>query len=101
VGWGRDTNDVFKKRLTRGRTYRVEVDGPKRRTGGRSLDLLVYRPGAKEIWQPSHSFCVQSCVSGSNDARMTFTANRTGTYFFHVYSFLSDTYGYRLTVQRV
>ena len=47
MAWPADANDVYKKRLVRHARYEVELNGP----NGRDLDLWVWKPGTKEIFQ--------------------------------------------------
>jgi hypothetical protein len=103
--WPSDDNDVFKKRLVRGRKYAVTLDGPR----GRDFDLWVWRPGTKDIFQFT-SGCFRrggSCpafaaasAGGTADERAVFRATRTGTYYIQV----NDWYSrgrYTLRVKKV
>jgi subtilisin family serine protease len=103
VRWPQDVNDVYRKVLTRGRTYRVTVDGPP----GKDYDLLVWKPGTTEIWQ-FEAGCLGfgSCAlraqsaGATADETVTFNAKRGGTYYFQVTSFFSQG-RYTLTVKRI
>jgi thermitase len=102
VWWPRDVNDVHRKWLRKGRRYRIVLRGAR----GRNLDLWVYRPGTKEIWQIEAS-CLdgsRSCklqlarLSPRSTERATFRAGRTGVYYFQVSSFFArGRYALRVT----
>jgi len=104
VAWPADANDVFKRRLVQGVKYDIELTGPK----GRDLDLWVWKPGTKEIFEfTARCFLAQSCppleaVSGTAGANeeVTFKAPKTGTYYIQVNGWYSGG-GYTLTVQKV
>jgi Subtilase family len=103
--WPRDVNDVFRKKLKRGRRYRVSLSGPRRE----DFDLIVYEPGTKEVWQIEPS-CSQagdtSCklvlyrASRSADESGRFRAKTTGKYVFQVSSYFSEGH-YRLKVKHI
>jgi subtilisin family serine protease len=88
--WPRDVNDVFKKRLPKGRRYTATLRGPRRG----DFDLYAYKPGTKEIWQIE-----VACFTGGrackllfarsgrgSRARARFRARRGGLYYFQVSS---------------
>lgn len=104
ISWPADDNDVFKRRLVKGTTYRIALNGPK----GKDLDLWVWRPKTKEIFQFTAScFSSPSCPSfqaasarpGTADEAVTFRAHATGTYFIQVNGWYSGG-RYTLTVQK-
>jgi subtilisin family serine protease len=103
VSWPRDANDVYRKRLRRGR-YRVALNGRPRR----NLDLAVYRPGTKDIWQfeigcrPFGGRCSVVGYETSPGPRevMRFRVRRRGAFLFHVSAFLSRS-RYSLRVRRL
>ena len=104
LAWPRDTNDVFRKRLKRGRRYKVALGGPR----GADFDLIVYKPGTKEVWQIEPS-CARrggdcSLVSfragPDADESAHFRARSSGKYVFQVSSFFSEG-RYRLRVKRL
>lgn len=105
VTWPHDVNDVYKKKLTRGRSYKVVLNGP----GGDDFDLLVYSPGTKEIWQIQggcYGFggeCKLVAYPGQTDADESakFTAPSTGTYYFQVAAFPSSAGSYTLKITRI
>ena len=101
--WPRDVNDVYRKRLLKGRRYTVTLRG----APGRNLDLYVYKPGTKEIWQ----FEV-ACLSGPRACKLQlqrtssraterarFRAGRSGFYYFQVSSYFARG-SYSLRVRR-
>ena len=103
--WGGDTNDVYKKRLDKGKTYEVTLNGPPLVSGEEdfSMDLLVYRPGTKDLWQFGKLFRASGRSGGtnSNDEVVRFTAPRNGRFYFQVSSFLSLKYPYTLKFDRI
>ncbi|CAN5540565.1 hypothetical protein BH24ACT26_BH24ACT26_20300 [soil metagenome] len=103
VSWPRDTNDVYKKRLVKGRRYKAVLTGPR----GKNLDLVAYKPGAKEIWQfelgcygvAGRCSAVFYKATGSAGESARFRARRSGNYVFQVSSYFS-TGRYTLRVKR-
>jgi subtilisin family serine protease len=106
VTWPGDVNDVYKKWLKRGRKYLVRLQADKQQ---RNLDLVVYKPGTKDVWQ-LESGCaggfgechvIQPFEGFSPDGteRIEFRAPRTGRYYFLVSSYFDDS-TYRLRVRR-
>ncbi len=102
VSWPEDVNDVFKKRLDKGAVYRVTLDT----TGDADLDMQIYKPRTKDIWQVDDTCLV---VGGrcqllyydpqpSGDAAFRFKARRAGPYYFHVNAWLLETGSYQLKV---
>lgn len=93
VGWPEDVNDVYRKRLRRGRRYRVSLAFAR----NDDLDLWVWEPGTEEIWKLTQGCyrrrgaCPIAAVS-AGDARpevATFRVRETGVHFIQVESFLS------------
>jgi subtilisin family serine protease len=101
VSWPADVNDVWKKRLTSGHVYKVTLVVP----AHKDYDLLVWKPGTKEIWQlvpPSFSALQASSGHGKGvDEVVQFVAGSTGTYYFHVSAWLFNTGSYKLTVKKI
>jgi subtilisin family serine protease len=104
VTWPADVNDVYRKRLRRRVRYVVALDGPRRV----DIDLWVFNPGTKEIWQfTSGCFLAGGrcpalrAVSASRgaDERVVFTARRSGVHFIVVTGWYSGG-RYDLTVRR-
>jgi subtilisin family serine protease len=101
--WPRDTNDVYRKRLRRGRTYVASLSGP----SGHDFDLVGYRPGTKEIWQieagcfRAGGACKLEFLRATKgpDERARFRATRGGVYYFQVSSFFGRG-RYRIRIAR-
>jgi subtilisin family serine protease len=87
LSWPSDANDVYQRRLVDGHRYRATLNS----LSGHDLDLWVWRPGTKDIFQFTAG-CFQrngrcpalAAVSASPhaDEAVTFTAHRTGVYYF-------------------
>lgn len=106
VRWPSDLNDVVKKKLLRGRTYKLILEGRR----GEDIDLVVWKPGTQEIWQLEAScYRGEACqllrysagAKSRHRESMTFKARRTGVYFLQVASWLRQSSRYTLTVRRV
>jgi subtilisin family serine protease len=93
VAWPEDVNDVYRKRLVRGRAYGVLLDVPR----GQDFDLYVWKPGTLEIWQcwspgrlGTPCMLARSGTRGTGkDEVFVFRPRKTGTYYFHVSSWFS------------
>jgi subtilisin family serine protease len=96
VAWPGDVNDVRKRKLTRGRTYRFTLVVP----AGKDYDLYVWKPGAKEIWQPS-KFLRFSARVGAADEVVRFKAGTTGVYYIQVSTWLFKSGRYTLKFARI
>jgi subtilisin family serine protease len=105
IKWPVDDNDVFKRRLVQGNTYRIVLNGPK----GKDLDLWVWRPKTKEIFQFTAScFSSPSCPSfqaasarpGTADELVRFKAPKTGVFYIQVNGWYSGG-SYTLTVKKL
>lgn len=104
VRWPEDVNDVFRKRLVGGRRYEVVLN-----TAGRAdLDLQFYRPGTKDIWQldeaclnRGHCKLFGPEPTRSGDVIASFTADVTGTYYFHVNAWFLNAGSYSLKITRL
>jgi subtilisin family serine protease len=96
VAWPADINDVRKRKLYRGRTYRITLVVPR----GRDYDLFVWKPGTKEIWQFAKLHRV-GARGGAADEVVTFKAPATGVYYLHVSAWLFESGGYTLKFARV
>jgi subtilisin family serine protease len=96
VAWPGDINDVRKRKLTRGRTYRFTLVVPARK----DYDLYVWKPGAKEIWQPN-KFLRYSARVGSADEVVKFRAKTTGVYYIQVSAWLFKSGKYTLKFARL
>jgi subtilisin family serine protease len=95
VAWPGDINDVRKRKLTRGRTYKFTLVVP----AGKDYDLYVWKPGAKEIWQPN-KFLRYSARIGSADEVVRFKAGTTGVYYIQVNAWLFKSGRYTLKFAR-
>jgi subtilase family protein/fervidolysin-like protein len=103
VSWPADVNDVYRKRLVKGRRYHVVLRGPT----GTDLDLWVWKPGTKDISQfTAGCFLGLACPalqadSGGTTAneQVTFKAARTGTYYVQVNGWYSSG-RYHLGIER-
>jgi subtilisin family serine protease len=96
VSWPGDVNDVKKRKLSKGHFYRITLGVPK----GKDYDLYVWKPGTKEIWQPS-KLAKLSAHAGSTDEVVQFTAGSTGVYYIHVSAWLFKSGSYKLTVKKL
>jgi subtilisin family serine protease len=96
VAWPGDINDVRKRKLRRGRTYRFTLVVP----AGKDYDLYVWKPGAKEIWQPN-KFLRYSARVGSADEVVKFRAKTTGVYYIQVSAWLFKSGRYTLKFARL
>jgi subtilisin family serine protease len=96
VAWPADVNDVVKRRLRRGRIYRFMLVVP----SGKDYDLYVWKPGAKEIWQPP-KIRGWSARAGAVDEVVTFKAGTTGVYYMQVSAWLFKSGRYTLKFARL
>jgi hypothetical protein len=99
VAWPADINDVYNRKLSDGHRYRFTLVVPI----GKDYDLLVWKPGTKEIWQFDSSNRLQgaSAHGGSRDEVVTFTAKKTGTYYVQASAWLFKSGRYTLKVKRL
>jgi hypothetical protein len=101
VAWPGDINDVRKRRLLKGHTYRFKLVVP----AGKDYDLWVWKPGTKEIWQglslSSARLRAVSARAGSVDEVVTFKALATGTYYIQVDAWLFKSGKYTLSIARL
>ena len=96
LAWPADINDVFRRKLTAGRTYRITLVVP----AGKDYDLYVWKPGSKEIWQPS-KIQRYSARIGSADEVVLFRAGTTGVYYIQASAWLYKSGRYTLKFARV
>jgi thermitase len=105
VAWPEDTNDVYRKTLRKGFRYKVVLLG----LDTTDLDLIAYKPKAKDIWQYD-AFCVdlrppcgavvaRSITLGSRET-VTFKARAGRTFYFHVAAYFGES-PYTLKVMRL
>ena len=107
VRWPADSNDVYKKKLRRSLGYKVVLDGPRQA----NLDLIIYKPKTKEIWQidprcfgvslrvPCENLLRYEASRGGRE-RTTIRAKGRGVYYFHVSGGLRTRAAYTLKVKR-
>jgi subtilisin family serine protease len=91
VAWPSDINDVRKIKLRGGRTYRFTLVVPR----GADYDLIVWKPGAKEIWQFS-KLRTYSARVGAADEVVKFKAKSTGVHYIQVSAWLYKSGKYTL-----
>ncbi len=105
VAWPADANDVYKKRLLKGKRYRVVLNGPK----GSDMDLWVWNPHTAEIFQFTAGCfgfgggcpALKAVSAGKTaDEAVTFKAGKKGVYYFQVNGWYKGG-GYALTIKRV
>jgi subtilisin family serine protease len=105
VAWPGDVNDVFRKRLVKGERYEVGLNGP----SDRNIDLWVWKPRAKEIWQIEEG-CLsfgRCAIATALDRKRTgeestvLKARSTGPHYFQVTAPLFGRGSYALTVARI
>jgi hypothetical protein len=97
VAWPADVNDVKRRKLLAGHTYRITLVVPL----GKDYDLYVWKPGTKEIWQGSSRLRAASQRVGSADEAVQFRALATGTYYIHVSAWLFKSGKYTLSIKRL
>lgn len=99
-----DVNDVYKKRLKKGKRYRVVL-----KVGKKDFDLWIWKPGVKEIFQFEagcyfNGKCPVVAVGfspkGKNEV-VTFKAKKAGVYYFQVEAWLKMRGGYKLIIKRI
>ena len=101
VSWPSDVNDLFAKRLMKGKRYRAVLRVP----DGRDHDLFVWDPLTVEVWQgfwrignPRMLASSENLTKGA-DERVTFRARATGTHYFHVSAWYLSKGPYELRVR--
>jgi subtilisin family serine protease len=108
VDWPQDVNDVYERRLRRNRRYRVRLTSFR---DGVDLDVLVTRPGTKDIWQlqpgcfgnnpgPCPYVKFSQGTTPAGDEQVTFRAGRAGTFRFMVTAYGGRS-GYRLRIRKL
>jgi subtilisin family serine protease len=105
VAYPADINDVYKKKLQRGKTYIARLAVPK----GKDFDLWVYKPRTTEIHQVEAA-CFQgraACriLDVSNrekgkDEVIRFKAKQSGVHFFQVQAWLKHAGRYVFTIRQ-
>jgi subtilisin family serine protease len=109
VSWPGDVNDIYYKNLVKGRRYAAILRG---NHPSRNIDLAVYKPGTKDVWQYEnacsappgtggcHAIQPFNGLSPSGRERIEFVASHDGPHYFLASAFYADD-GYRLEVRRV
>jgi subtilisin family serine protease len=101
VAWPADINDVRRRKLYRGHTYRITLVVP----AGKDYDLFVWKPGTKEIWQALSTSLgrlrAYSVHDGSTDEAVKFRARATGIYYIHVSAWWFKSGKYTLSITRL
>jgi subtilisin family serine protease len=85
VNWPNDVNDIFKKKLRRGKTYRMTLAVP----AGKDYDLYVEKPGTVEIWQRQSVLTASVGGTGADEA-INFRARKSKVHYIHVSSWFTD-----------
>jgi subtilisin family serine protease len=96
VAWPTDVNDVRKRKLYKGQTYRVTLVVP----AGSDSDLYVWKPGTKEIWQFSKLQRASARISSADEV-VKFKAGSTGVYFLHVMAWVQEDGNYTLKIAKL
>ncbi|CAM3955390.1 S8 family serine peptidase [Mesobacillus thioparans] len=86
----KDTHDVWKKQLKKGKTYEVLLTGP----SDSDFNLSIFNPGTTSIYGGK---AVATAASSKSSERIVFKAGSTGEYYF-VPSAKSGSGQYRLTL---
>jgi subtilisin family serine protease len=106
VSYPGDINDVYRKRLVKGRRYEVKLFVPR----GKDYDLWVWKPAAKEIYQfqagcfggPGGCQLQGFSANGSGrDEVIRFRASRSGVHYLHVMAWARHRGAYRVVVRRI
>lgn len=106
VAYPNDVNDVYKKRLQKGKIYVAKLVVP----SGKDFDLWVWLKGIKEIHQlesgcyglPGPCRIVGVSAGGSGvDEVVKFKATKAGVFFFQVQAWFKQKGGYKLIVKMV
>ena len=95
VRWASDINDVYKRRLAKGR-YRLTLVVP----AGKDYDLFAYRPGTLEIWQVSQIAEVSAGAAGVDETD-TFRVRRAATWYFQVSAWVRNAGNYTLRLRKL
>jgi subtilisin family serine protease len=85
VNWPNDVNDIFKKKLWKGKRYRMTLMVP----AGKDYDLYLEKPGTVEIWQP-RSIVAASFGGRGVDEAINFRARKNAVHYIHVSSWFTD-----------
>jgi subtilisin family serine protease len=96
LAWPGDVNDVWKKKLLKGKTYRITLVVP----AGRDYDLFLLKPapGTVEIWQTGTLIKASVTERAGADETFTFKPSVTKVFFIHLSTWFSNG-GYTLKVK--
>lgn len=97
VSWPADVNDVYKKRLRKGKRYKAVLKVP----GGKDFDLWVWKPGTKEIWQLQKLLDFSASGRKGKNEVVKFKARRSAVHYFQASAWLQNAGAYRLVVRRI
>jgi subtilisin family serine protease len=101
LAWPADVNDVRKRKLRKGRTYRFTLVVPR----GKDYDLFVWKPGTKEIWQQLWQGARQlqrfSARGRSTDEVVQFKARQSGTYYIQASAWVYNSGTYTLKFKKL
>jgi subtilisin family serine protease len=103
VSYPADVNDVWAKKLYKGRRYRLTMNGK----DGQDFDLFVWKPGTNEIFQNlatgtgSKLQAWKYTTTFGNVETYTFRARATGKFYFQVEAWLRRSGRYALRVARL
>ncbi len=85
----KDMNDIFKKRLRKGRTYEVTLDVPK----SADFDLFVWKPKTLDTFPTDYckgptgpvscKLQAASALGKGRDETVRFRASKSGVFYFH------------------
>ncbi|HJR97329.1 MAG TPA: S8 family peptidase [Actinomycetota bacterium] len=85
-----DHNDIYKKRLRKGKAYAAVLRVPP----SRDFDLFVWKPGTQDTFPSDYGCGAFSCFLRAVSARgkgadeyVRFKATKSGVYYFHVNAF--------------
>jgi subtilisin family serine protease len=95
VTYPSNVNDVFRRRLRKGKTYAVSLDVP----NGKDFDLFVYKPSAVQLFDMPR-LQASGLRAAGEDELVVFKARRTGTYFVQVEAFFNSG-EYELRIDRL
>jgi hypothetical protein len=106
VAYPHDINDVFKRRLVKGRRYQATLVVPR----GKDYDLWIYKPGTTEIHQfelgcfggPGRCKILDFSTRGTGrNEVIRFRAPQTGVHYFQVQAWLKHFGPYTFRLRRI
>jgi hypothetical protein len=90
-----DVNDIYRKKLRKGRTYVIRLNVPK----GRDFDLYLWKQGTEELWQRGQ-LSRSSARDGSKNEVVRIRPGGTGVFYIQVMAWYGSTGRYTLRVRR-